>query len=270
MDSKQKFKRSIENRKHICIGLDSDIKKIPSFLLNSEDPLFEFNKIIIDSTIDYAGAYKLNFAFYENEGLKGLNSLKKTIEYIGDNSFIIGDAKRGDIGNTSAMYASALFDHFKVDASTLHPYMGFDSISPFLNYSEKINFILALTSNPGANDFEKLKLANGDYLYKFVIKKVIEWNRSENCGIVFGATQLSELIDSIDLIKKVPVLLPGVGAQGGDLQEIVSIFKQHSINNFLINSSRGIIYKDSSKNFGKAAKDELTKLNTTVLKVFSI
>lgn len=269
MNSIQKFKRSIENGKHICVGLDSDVKKIPSYLLNAEDPIFEFNKIVIDYTVEYAGAYKLNFAFYENEGIKGLNSLKKTIEYIEGNSFIIGDAKRGDIGNTSAMYASALFDHFNVDASTLNPYMGFDSISPFLNYSEKLNFILALTSNPGANDFEKLRLTNGDYLYQTVIKKVIEWNRYDNCGIVFGATQLSELIDSIHLFQEVPVLLPGVGAQGGNLQEIVTAFKQHSVNNFLVNSSRGIIYKDNSKEFGKVARNEIISLNKIISEILT-
>jgi orotidine-5'-phosphate decarboxylase len=264
MNSKEKFFKAIKNGKHICVGLDTDIKKIPSFLLNNEDPVFEFNRRIIDSTIEHAAAYKLNFAFYEKEGIKGLTSLLRSIEYIGENAFVIGDAKRGDIGNTSAMYASALFDYFKVDASTLHPYMGYDSISPFLKHEDKINFILALTSNPGADDFEKLKTENGEFLYRNVIKKVAGWNKTGNCGIVFGATQLQELIDSIDIIRDIPMLLPGVGAQGGDLVEVLTVFKKFNVYNFLINSSRGIIYKDNTDRFDVSAKEELINLNSIV------
>ena len=266
MTAQEKLYKSIEEGQHVCIGLDTDINKIPSFLLSNEDPVFQFNKIIIDNTIEYAAAYKLNFAFYEKEGLKGIQSLKKTIEYINDSVLVIGDAKRGDIGNTSEMYAHALYNYFKVDAATVNPYMGYDSVSPFLKYSDKINFILALTSNPGADDFEKLILDDHYYVYQKVIDKVNKWNINDNCGIVFGATQLNELMSNIISLSDIPILLPGVGAQGASLEEVVSTFHKNRISKYLINSSRGIIYKNNSENFGLAARNELMNLNNIIKK----
>jgi len=265
MNSIEKFYNNISNNKHICVGLDTDIFKIPKFLLKYEDPIFEFNKIIVDTTIDLASAYKLNLAFYEQSGIQGLKSLKKSIEYIGDRSFIIGDAKRGDIGNTSEMYAKALFTHLKMDASTINPYMGYDSIEPFLRFEDKLNFILVLTSNNGANDFEKLPLMSGKFLYQEVLSKVNDWNRAKNCGIVFGATQIEELETNISEFNEMPVLIPGVGAQGGDLISIRNLMKKHNYKNYLINSSRGIIYKDNSESFGAVARQELINLNKILI-----
>jgi orotidine-5'-phosphate decarboxylase len=266
MTAIEKLISANKNGKFICIGLDTDTNKIPSSLAGEKDPVFSFNRQIIEATCSYSAAYKLNFAFYEKSGAAGFEALKKTIELIPDNTLIIGDAKRGDIGNTSSMYADSVFNWFKCDSVTVNPYMGEDSVTPFLNYQDKLVFILALTSNPGAEDFEKLKLADGNYLFQNVIRKVKQWNRS-NCGIVFGATKSEELKDNIDLIADLPVLLPGVGAQGGSLEDVVSIFKNKGRTNFIINVSRGIIYKSSGNDFAAAAKDELIRLNAAVQKI---
>lgn len=260
-----KLSRQISNKKHICVGLDTDKNKIPHFLLSEDDPVFAFNKAIIDSTRENAGAYKLNFAFYECDGIEGIKSLLKTIEYISDDHFIIGDAKRGDIGNTAEKYAHSLFNHFNVDASTLHPYMGFDSLQPFFDFKDKLNFVLVLTSNKGANDFEKLKIENGKYLYQNILSKLNDWNVSNNIGVVFGATQIEELRENINHFGDMPVLLPGVGAQGGSLAEVVSSFTELNNYNFLINSSRGIIYKSQELDFADKAGKELETLNMEVL-----
>jgi len=250
--------------KFICVGLDSDRNKIPSHLLNENDPIFEFNKIIIQETVEHAAAYKLNFAFYEKEGVKGFESLLKTIQLIPSDILIIGDAKRADIGNTSKMYAQSAYEYFKCDSITLHPYMGEDSIKPFLEYKDKLNFILALTSNYGAEDFEKLKLEDGSFLYQKVIKNVVKWNSDNNCGIVFGATKIEELKENITSFGNLPVLLPGVGAQGGSLKDVIQCFASANRKNFLINSSRGIIYKDNSTKFGEFARQEIINLNNSV------
>jgi len=249
---------------HICVGLDTDIKKIPQHLLNSIDPIFEFNKIIIEKTASYACAYKMNFAFYEKNGAKGIETLYKTIEQIPSDILTIADAKRGDIGNTSELYAQSIFDHFHFDSVTLHPYMGFDSLSPFLNYKDKINFILALTSNSGSVDFEKQKLTNGKFLYQFVIEKVNEWNANLNCGIVFGATNSQELKDNITSFKSLPVLLPGVGTQGGSLEETVQTFTEHKNNNYLINVSRALIYTDNTSKFGDLVNQSIKRLDRVI------
>ncbi|MHC1736794.1 MAG: orotidine-5'-phosphate decarboxylase [Ignavibacteriaceae bacterium] len=264
MNSKEKLSEIIKSGKHICVGLDSDPQLIPGFLLKYTDPVFEFNKIIVDATIEWAGAYKFNFAFYEGNGIRGYETLKKSIEYIGDRGFIIGDAKRGDIGNTSKMYAKSLFEYFGVDASTINPYMGFDSVEPFLLYPEKINFLLVLTSNKGSNDFQKLKTDSGRFLYQEVLKKINEWNVNENCGIVFGATHPGELEINLPEMKNLPLLIPGVGAQGGDLSSLAGLLKRSNHNNFLINSSRGIIYKDNTENFGESAKAEIQFLSNMI------
>jgi len=265
MRSIDKFNTAVNSGKHICVGLDPDIEKIPDHLKNSDDPVFLFNKSIIDTTREETAAYKLNFAFYEATGIEGLSSLKKTIEYIGNDIFIIGDAKRGDIGSTSAMYAKSVFDYFKCDSVTLHPYMGYDSVQPFLVYKEKLNFVLTLTSNKSADNFETLTLSTNEKLYQKVIGKVNEWNEKfNNCGIVFGATQLTQLQENINLIKDLPVLLPGVGAQGGSLEDVVSLFNKHNFTNYLINVSRSIIYASNGIDFAEKASQELKKLNTEI------
>ncbi|MFA6596313.1 MAG: orotidine-5'-phosphate decarboxylase [Ignavibacteriaceae bacterium] len=270
MKSIEKFYSAVNSGKHICVGLDTDIEKIPEHLKKSDDPLFFFNKSIIDATRSEAAAYKLNFAFYEASGIDGLISLKKTIEYIDDEIFIIGDAKRGDIGSTSAMYAKSVYDYFKCDSVTLHPYMGYDSVQPFLEYKDKLNFVLALTSNKSANDFETLTLSTDEKLYQKVIQNVHEWNgQFGNCGIVFGATQIAQLQENIKLINDLPVLLPGVGAQGGSLEEVVTLFTQNHFTHYLINASRSIIYASSGSDFAQKAAEELEKLNTEIARFSS-
>ncbi|MFO7444967.1 MAG: orotidine-5'-phosphate decarboxylase [Ignavibacteriaceae bacterium] len=257
-----------DQNKFICIGLDTDINKIPSHLKDTDNPVLEFNKEIIKATSAHAAAFKINFAFYEREGAAGFETLEKTISLIDKDTLIIGDAKRGDIGNTSEMYADSIFNYFKCDASTIHPYMGEDSVLPFLKDENKLNFILALTSNPGANDFEKLKLADGSFLFQKVITKVKEWNKKNNCGIVFGATKIEELKDNISLFGNLPVLLPGVGAQGGSFEDVLSVFHNHRRKSFLVNVSRGIIYKSSGKDFASAAEDEVKRMNKIASAIF--
>ncbi|MEN8191653.1 MAG: orotidine-5'-phosphate decarboxylase [Bacteroidota bacterium] len=264
MKAQEKLKNRLNKDLHICVGLDTDKNKIPQHLSANDDGVFEFNKAIINETYNYAAAYKINFAFYEEAGARGMEMLLKTLEYIPNDILVIGDAKRGDIGNTSKMYAKSLFDHFNLDASTLSPYMGKDSLSPFLEYTNKIHFILALTSNPGSFDFEKLEITSGKKLYQEVIQKVNEWNENKNCGIVFGATNLDELKENIASFKDLMVLLPGVGAQGGDLEGIVRTFKQNSNNNYLINVSRALLYADSSKDYAKVSKRVLLNYNNII------
>lgn len=264
MTSLEKIINKNNEGKFICVGLDTDINKIPAILLKEKNPVLTFNKSIIDSTKDYAAAYKINFAFYERNGVKGFEELEKTIELIPSGVLSIADAKRGDIGNTSQMYASSVYDHFGFDSVTLHPYMGKDSLEPFLNYTDKLNFILVLTSNPGANDFEKLKLSDGKYLYQNILEKINHWNVNNNCGIVFGATKIEELKENINSFGNLSVLLPGVGAQGGSLEDVVSSFKVNNRKNYLVNVSRGIIYKSNSENFAEVAQTEIINLNKTV------
>ncbi len=266
MNALEKLSKKNSEGKIICVGLDTDINKIPSHLKTTDNAIFNFNKSIIEKTYKSAAAYKLNFAFYEKLGTEGFEILKETIGIIPDDLLIIGDAKRGDIGNTSKMYADSIFNFFQCDASTLNPYMGEDSIKPFLEFKDKLNFILALTSNPSARNFEKMKLANGNYLYQEVIAKVREWNNYGNCGFVFGATQIEELKNNIFLMGDLPVLLPGVGAQGGSLEKVIDAFTKAGRLNLLINVSRGIIYKSSEDNFAEAAAEELNTLNTKVKK----
>lgn len=264
MKTIEKLEKRVLKGFHICVGLDTDINKIPKHLLSYADPVFEFNKRVIKATSDLAAAYKINFAFYETYGSKGFDSLKKTIELIPEEVLTIGDAKRGDIGNTSQMYASSVFEHFGFDAITLHPYMGNDSLKPFIDYESKLNFILALTSNQGANDFEKLKLEDGSYLFQKVISKVVEWNVKGNCGFVFGATKIDELKENITLFNKLPVLLPGVGAQGGSLEDTVRIFESNSHTSYLINVSRTLIYCDSTEKFEITVRNTLLDYNKII------
>ncbi len=267
MRAQEKLQNRLSRDFHICVGLDTDKNKIPKHLSPDKNGVLEFNKAIIDATSDYAAAYKINFAFYEEAGAEGMEMLARTLEIIPNDILVIGDAKRGDIGNTSKMYAKSLFDHFKLDASTLSPYMGEDSLSPFLHYTDKIHFILALTSNPGSHDFEKLEITSGKKLYQEVIQKVSKWNINKNCGIVFGATNLDELKQNINNFSDLFVLLPGVGAQGGDLEGIVKIFRQNSNNNYIVNVSRALLYADSSVDFAKTSKRILQDYNKLVLEV---
>lgn len=264
MTSIEKYFLSVRKKKYICVGLDTDKNLIPFHLLKEADPIFEFNKIIIENTIDFAGAYKFNLAFYEKEGVKGIESLLKTISFLDENIFTIGDGKRGDIGNTSEMSADAFYNYFKFDSATINPYMGFDSVSPFLKFKSKLNFILSLTSNKSSIDFEKLKIENGMFLFQYIIQKVLNWNENNNCGLVFGATNFDELKENISSFDNLPVLLPGIGKQGGNLEMIVELFYRNNNFNFILNSSRDVIYKDNSKNFGIAAKDELISLNKKI------
>jgi orotidine-5'-phosphate decarboxylase len=269
MNATKKLKLKNEQNKFICIGLDTDIEKIPQHLRTHENPIFEFNKRIIDTTCEFTAAYKINFAFYEKLGAKGLDIIKQTKEYIPEDILIIADAKRGDIGNTSKYYADSVFNYYGFDSITVNPYMGSDSVKPFLEFENKLIFILALTSNPGAEDFEKLHLKDGSFLFQKVIAKVKSWNEKNNCGIVFGATKLDKLKENIDSFENLPVLLPGVGAQGGSLEEIMRLFIKNKKLNLLVNLSRGIIYKDNTPDFALAAKKEIIFLNDKVNKLLS-
>jgi orotidine-5'-phosphate decarboxylase len=264
MNAKEKLNSANQSKKYICVGLDTDPKKLPSHLASNKNPVLEFNKRIINLTKDLAAAYKLNLAFYESEGVKGLQNLEETLSCIPDNVLTIADGKRGDIGNTSELYARSIFDHFNFDSTTLNPYMGFDSLEPFFNYKNKLNFILVLTSNPGSAHFQKQEMKNGNYLYQEVLKKIHSWNKDKNCGIVFGATNISELKDNLDLIDNLPMLIPGVGAQGGKLADVCTSIFNSNKESFLINSSRGIIHKSLGEDFAKAAREELSSLNKAI------
>jgi orotidine-5'-phosphate decarboxylase len=239
-------------RSFLCIGLDTDIQKIPKFLLKSEDPIFEFNKKIIDATNSYCVAYKPNIAFYESLGINGWKALEKTINYINSSYpeiFTIADAKRGDIGNTSSMYAKAYFETLNFDSITINPYMGKDSVEPFLEYKNKHTILLALTSNVGAFDFQTKNIVdNSNKIYEEVIKTSTSWENSNQLMYVVGATKASYLKEIRNIVPNNFLLIPGVGAQGGDLKEVCD----NGLNNevgLLINSSRSIIYASNDTNF---------------------
>jgi orotidine-5'-phosphate decarboxylase len=239
-------------RSFLCIGLDTDIQKIPKFLLKSEDPIFEFNKKIIDATNSYCVAYKPNIAFYESLGINGWKALEKTINYINSSYpeiFTIADAKRGDIGNTSSMYAKAYFETLNFDSITINPYMGKDSVEPFLEYKNKHTILLALTSNVGAFDFQTKNIVdNSNKLYEEVIKTSTSWENSNQLMYVVGATKASYLKEIRNIVPNNFLLIPGVGAQGGDLKEVCD----NGLNNevgLLINASRSIIYASIDTNF---------------------
>ncbi len=245
----------------LCVGLDTDIKKIPQHLLNEEDAVFAFNKAIIDATAPYAIAFKPNTAFYEVYGAKGWLSLEKTITYIKKNypeMFVIADAKRGDIGNTSANYARAFFETLQADALTVAPYMGVDSVEPFLGFEGKWVILLALTSNKGSRDFQYLN-SEGKELYKNVLMKSTEWASSDKMMYVVGATHPEELGEIRKLLPEHFLLVPGVGAQGGDLQAVA----KYGLNKdcgLIVNSSRGIIYASNGIDFAERAAEEASKL----------
>lgn len=262
MTKQELYNNIIQKQSFLCVGLDTDIDKIPQHLLSEEDPIYTFNKAIVDATAKYCVAYKPNTAFYESLGVKGMLSLEKTIEYIRikhPDQFIILDAKRGDIGNTSDMYASSAFKHLKVSAVTVAPYMGEDSVKPFLNYQGKWVILLALTSNKGSQDFQLIEDANGERLFEKVLKKSQEWGNSDRMMYVVGATQGSMFAEIRKIVPDHFLLVPGVGAQGGSLEEVVR-YGMNSQCGLLVNSSRSILYADSSEYYATAAKQEAQKL----------
>lgn len=257
MDKSQLVREIRAKKSFLCVGLDTDIKKIPAFLMDFEDPVFEFNKRIIDATREYCVAYKPNIAFYESLGSKGWESLKKTVDYIPDNILTIADAKRGDIGNTASMYAKTFFETYNFDAVTVAPYMGLDSIEPFVEYSRKWTIVLGVTSNPGAKDFQFLN-TNNQLLYQVVIKKIAQHTNASNTMFVVGATRGEEIAEARKCAPDHFFLVPGVGKQGGDLKSVAEYGFNRDCG-ILVNSSRGIIYAGNGADFdvaaGKAARE---------------
>jgi orotidine-5'-phosphate decarboxylase len=270
----QQLVQQIKHKKSfLCIGLDVDLTKIPQHLLELEDPIFEFNKAIIDATHDLCVSYKPNMAFYEAYGLKGWQSLEKTITYINEKYpeiFTIADAKRGDIGNTSTMYAKAFLEDLNFDSVTVAPYMGKDSVEPFLAFENKHTILLALTSNDGAFDFQT-KNVDGEELYKVVIETSKRWKNSQNLMYVIGATKADYFTEIRKLIPESFLLVPGVGAQGGSLQEVCKYGMNDTIG-LLINSSRAIIYASSGEDFAQKAREEALKMQQEmemILRIFN-
>ena len=249
------FEQIKKKQSFLCVGLDSDIQKIPAFLLDTSDPLFYFNQRIIDATASYTVAYKPNLAFYESNGLDGWNSLEKTVHYIRErypDIFLIADAKRGDIGNTSAMYARTFFETFNFDAVTIAPYMGEDSVTPFLGYQDKWVVLLALTSNKGAFDFQFIADNGGEKLFEKVLRTSQKWAGDEQMMYVVGATKAEELRGIRQIVPDHFLLVPGVGAQGGSLSEVAK-YGMNSQCGLLVNSSRAILYASSVPDFAENA-----------------
>ena len=267
MTRTQLIEQIFKKRTYLCVGLDTDLSKIPKHLLSSRDPIFEFNKAIVDATLDLCVAYKINTAFYEARGLKGWEEMEKTVNYIPATHLKIADAKRGDIGNTSAQYAKAFFEYLNFDAITVAPYMGHDSIMPFLEFTDKWTIVLGLTSNAGAADFELQQLIRKAdvldegvhvhkqetaFLYEHVLRSVSEWGSPENLMFVVGATQASEFVNIRKLTPAHFYLVPGVGFQGGSLKEI-SENAMTTDCGLLVNASRAIIYASAKENFAEEA-----------------
>ena len=255
MNRQQLINEIFTKKTFLCVGLDTDINKIPAHLKNEEDPIFAFNKAIIDATAPYCVAYKPNLAFYECYGLKGMLAFEKTIQYIKEshpNHFIIADAKRGDIGNTSKMYAQTFFEEYNLDSVTVAPYMGEDSVKPFLEYDGKWVILLALTSNKGSHDFQLTEDKQGERLFEKVLKKSQEWGTTENLMYVIGATQGKMFEDIRRIAPEHFLLVPGVGAQGGSLQEVCKYGMTKNCG-LLVNSSRGIIYASADTDFAEVA-----------------
>ena len=248
-----------KKKSFLCVGLDTDLNKIPKHLLDTEDPIFEFNKQIIDATAQYAVAYKPNIAFYEAYGVKGWQSLEKTIAYISKDIFILADAKRGDIGNTSKMYAKAFFENMDCDAITVAPYMGEDSVKPFLEFDNKWVILLALTSNAGGKDFQNLELTQGGELFEEVLRKSQEWGTEDQLMYVVGATRAEALTKIRKIVPNHFLLVPGVGAQGGSLKDVAQ-YGMNSQCGLLVNSSRGIIYASQNQDFAKVAGEKAHEL----------
>lgn len=261
MNHSELFENIIKKHSFLCVGLDSELEKIPAFLMKKKDPVFEFNKRIIDATHNYAVAYKPNVAFYECYGTKGWISLDATVRYIRNNYpeiLVIADAKRGDIGNTSKMYAKAFFENMPFDAITVAPYMGEDSVAPFLSYPQKWVVLLALTSNKGADDFQ-YHSDDGIKLFERVLSLSRKWGTINNMMYVVGATRAEMLKDIRQLVPDHFLLVPGIGAQGGSLEEVAK-YGLNSKCGLLVNSSRGIIFADNSENFDKVAGEKAREI----------
>jgi len=257
--TKQEIINQIKQKQSfLCVGLDTDLNKIPKHLLKEKDPIFEFNKQIIDATHDLCVSYKPNLAFYEVYGSKGWESLQKTIEYIPDDIFTIADAKRGDIGNTSSMYAKAFFENLNFDSVTVAPYMGADSVTPFLEFKNKWVILLALTSNKGADDFQFFESVD-EKLFEKVLKQSKNWGNDENLMYVVGATRPEMFTEIRKLVPDSFLLVPGVGAQGGELSEVCK-YGMNKDCGLLVNSSRGIIYAGNDENFAKKSREEALKI----------
>lgn len=262
MNRQQLINEIFTKKSFLCVGLDTDINKIPEHLKKEEDPIFTFNKAIIDATAPYCVAYKPNLAFYECYGLKGMIAFEKTIKYLKENHpnhFIIADAKRGDIGNTSKMYAQTFFEEYNLDSVTVAPYMGEDSVKPFLEYDSKWVILLALTSNKGSHDFQLTEDKQGERLFEKVLKKSQEWGTTENLMYVVGATQGKMFEDIRQIVPNHFLLVPGVGAQGGSLQEVCKYGMTKDCG-LLVNSSRGIIYASKDEDFAEIAAQKAKEL----------
>lgn len=272
MDYFQIVENIKRKKSFLCVGLDSDIRKIPQFLLRDEDPVFEFNRQIIDETSQFAVAYKPNLAFYESRGSEGWSTLRKTVRYLRSKHpdiFLIADAKRGDIGNTSGMYARAFFEEMEFDAITVAPYMGKDSVAPFMSYSDKWIILLALTSNEGASDFQFIRDAEtGDPLFESVIRKSQNWGSKNNMMFVVGATKAEMLSKIREIVPNHFLLVPGVGAQGGSLAEVA----ENGLNEhcgLLVNSSRGIIFAGKDQDFAKVAGTKAREIQEEMASILS-
>ena len=271
MNKQELFENIKRKKSFLCVGLDTDIKKIPAHLLTEEDPIFAFNKAIIDATAPYCIAYKPNLAFYESMGVKGWISFEKTIQYINENypdQFIIADAKRGDIGNTSAMYARTFFEEIQLDAVTVAPYMGEDSVTPFLGYEGKWVILLALTSNKGSQDFQFTADENGECLFEKVLKKSQEWANDENMMYVVGATQGKMFEEIRKIAPEHFLLVPGVGAQGGSLEEVCK-YGMNKTCGLIVNNSRAIIYADNTEKFADVAREKAKEMQEQMAALLS-
>lgn len=258
MNRQQLIEQIRQKESFLCVGLDTELSKIPQHLLIEDDPIYRFNKAIIEATAPYAVAYKINLAFYEQYGTAGWESMEKTLEAIPKNCFTIADAKRGDIGNTSKMYAKAFFETYNYDSITVSPYMGHDSVGPFLEYPDKFTIVLGLTSNAGSADFQTLETSEGK-VYETVLKKIATWGAPDNLMFVIGATKAEKFAEIRKILPNHFLLVPGVGAQGGDLKGVA----MNGMNNdcgLLVNSSRGIIYASNGLDFKEAASEEAKKL----------
>ncbi|MCR8666155.1 orotidine-5'-phosphate decarboxylase [Aestuariibaculum sp. M13] len=270
MTTAQLVEQIKKKQSFLCIGLDVDLNKIPEHLLKEEDPIFAFNKAIIDATHHLCVAYKPNTAFYEAYGLKGWKALEKTINYLNENHpeiFTIADAKRGDIGNTSTMYAKAFFEDLAFDSVTVAPYMGKDSVEPFLAFQDKHTIMLGLTSNAGAFDFQT-KLVDGKELYKQVLETSKTWENAQNLMYVVGATKAEYLADIRQIIPNSFLLVPGVGAQGGNLQDVCKYGMNDTVG-LLINSSRGIIYASKGEDYAEVAAEKAKELQEEMAEILS-
>jgi len=270
MNRQELIQQIREKQSFLCVGLDTDLKKIPQHLLTEEDSLFAFNKAIIDATAPYCVSYKPNLAFYEAFGVKGLMAFEKTIQYLKQHyphHFIIADAKRGDIGNTSTMYARTFYNIYDVDSVTVAPYMGEDSVTPFLGYEGKWVILLALTSNKGSHDFQLTEDAQGERLFEKVLRTSQQWGTKENMMYVVGATQGRMFEDIRRVVPEHFLLVPGVGAQGGSLEEVCRYGMIPGDIGLLVNSSRGIIYASQGEDFAEAAAEKAKELQQQMAKI---